>query len=941
MPCLYSEALECMESGRATPEASPVSRTGESLRRATVTHPSMVKGIGWFFSPLFSPRSRTHCRRFEDGMGSDQVEAWLDDHSDFTRPYFSRRASAASGPQVEVSQQPPHPPRSNSDHSDIPLTAHYRRGSSPLTSSNQCISTPTKVRRELQTSIVIAPDWMDRLSPDTLGSHSPCSPRSSNSPLSPCSTVSPSLSATCLCSARSPQTKHSSSKMTAACGKGEGCPWMTGLLRGGLRWVGSVAELCQGALLHAGELVAPESCSLSLVKKDRGGGRTLEEVAVLTMFGHMKDDHPCSQAYLGLVKGIMEYVLATGSPVNIDADQDHRFDVGDNQSSGFKLRSVLSMPIKNHREEVLGVMVMINKRNGSEGTATLFTDLDEKVLANHMDILGMVLDNALLYESSRQEAKRSQALIEMAHVLSEENHSFEVLLSKMSATIMPFTHAQYCTIFITKDKYTVVGDQDVFSRVIHTECEELGPTCQIYRREHDISNIDSAYALRTLVTMETLNMSDSSPESTRSLICCPVRNARSEKVIAVCQLMNKQSRDSEEMEAFNRYDERLLEDLAVYCSLALQYVQTVQITEKRRASIEVTQEVLAYHITATEEEVQALQEATIPTAESLNILDFHFSDVGLAEELTTQATVRMFLDLNLVQDFSIDYRNLCQWVLSVKRGYRNNVPYHNWSHGLSTAQAMFSMLMATDQFQAIFSRLEILALMIATLNHDLDHRGVSNSYIERSHQPLAQLYSHSSLENHHYNFCLFLLNNSGSQILSGLSKEDYRAVLSMIKRAILATDLTIHVERRAEFFSLVRKGRVSWKTEKQRDLLRSMLMTASDLCAITKPWPEQKRIANLVAMEFFAQGDKEKEEFNIKPIDVMNRENSTRLPHMQVEYIDEICHPLYKALSGLSDSCSPLLIGCEKNRENWLRLAKEGGEESENNGENVNKNLKE
>lgn len=62
-------------------------------------------------------------------------------------------------------------------------------------------------------------------------------------------------------------------------------------------------------------------------------------------------------------------------------------------------------------------------------------------------------------------------------------------------------------------------------------------------------------------------------------------------LLAVCQLMNKLSRDSDEMEAFNRYDERLLEDLAVYCGLALQYVQAVQITEERRASIEVTQEV--------------------------------------------------------------------------------------------------------------------------------------------------------------------------------------------------------------------------------------------------------------------------------------------------------------------------------------------------------------
>ncbi|KAK5621550.1 hypothetical protein CRENBAI_001604 [Crenichthys baileyi] len=93
--------------------------------------------------------------------------------------------------------------------------------------------------------------------------------------------------------------------------------------------------------------------------------------------------------------------------------------------------------------------------------------------------------------------------------------------------------------------------------------------------------------------------------------------------------------------------------------------------------------------------------AKIPSAESLNILDFHFSDFGLPEDVTSQATVRMFLDLNLEQEFNTDYKSLCQWVLTVRRGYRSNVPYHNWSHALSTAQSMFAMLMATDQLQAI------------------------------------------------------------------------------------------------------------------------------------------------------------------------------------------------------------------------------------------------
>ncbi|MED6260499.1 hypothetical protein ATANTOWER_020106 [Ataeniobius toweri] len=97
--------------------------------------------------------------------------------------------------------------------------------------------------------------------------------------------------------------------------------------------------------------------------------------------------------------------------------------------------------------------------------------------------------------------------------------------------------------------------------------------------------------------------------------------------------------------------------------------------------------------------VLGLQEARIPSAESLSILDFHFSDFGLPEDVTTQATVRMFLDLNLVQEFNIDDKSLCQWVLTVRRGYRSNVPSHNWSHALSTARSMFTMPMATEQLQ--------------------------------------------------------------------------------------------------------------------------------------------------------------------------------------------------------------------------------------------------
>ena len=44
------------------------------------------------------------------------------------------------------------------------------------------------------------------------------------------------------------------------------------------------------------------------------------------------------------------------------------------------------------------------------------------------------------------------------------------------------------------------------------------------------------------------------------------------------------------------------------------------------------------------------------------------------------------------------------------------------------------------------------------------------------------------------------------------------------------------------------------------------MMTACDVSAITKPWPIQKRVAYLVAAEFFEQGDLERSRLNVEPM---------------------------------------------------------------------------
>lgn len=74
--------------------------------------------------------------------------------------------------------------------------------------------------------------------------------------------------------------------------------------------------------------------------------------------------------------------------------------------------------------------------------------------------------------------------------------------------------------------------------------------------------------------------------------------------------------------------------------------------------------------------------------------------------------------------------DLIRFILTVRKNYRK-VPYHNWAHGwtgkplysfiyfLLVAHSMFVFLRQSKKFEP----LEALALFVAAICHDLDHRG--------------------------------------------------------------------------------------------------------------------------------------------------------------------------------------------------------------------------
>lgn len=694
-----------------------------------------------------------------------------------------------------------------------------------------------------------------------------------------------------------------------------------------------VTALCHKIFLHIHELIAADRYSLFLVCEDSSNEKFLVSRLFDVAEGSTLEQASNNCIRLEWNKGIVGYVASTGHPLNIkNAYKDPRFNAEVDQITGYKTQSILCMPIKNHREEIVGVAQAINKKYGTDRT---FTEQDEKDFAAYLAFCGIVLHNAQLYETSLLENRRNQVLLDLASLIFEEQQCLDVILKKIAATIISFMQAQMCTIFIVDE-----DSSDSFSSIFHMEFEELEEPVEVYKRDYDVNKVNYMYAQYVKNTMEPLNISDVCKDTRfpwtnentenvskriKSMLCTPIKNGKKNKVIGVCQLANKMEDVSGKIKAFNRNDEQFLEAFAIFCGLGIQNTQMYETVETAMAKQMVTLEVLSYHATASEEETRELQvtvAAAVPSAHLLKLLDFGFSDFELSDFETTLATIRMFIDLGLVQNVQMKYEVLCSWILSVKKNYRKHVVYHNWRHAFNTAQCMFAIL-KTGKLQCKLKELEILALIIAALCHDLDHRGVNNAFIQRTEHPLAQLYCHSTMEHHHFDQCLMILNTQGNQILSGLSVEEYKTTVKMIKEEILATDLAVYMKRRGEFFDLMKKRQFNWDDPHHKELIMAMMMTACDVSAITKPWPVQQRTAELVAAEFFEQGDKERRELNIEPTDLMNREKRDKIPSLQVGFIDGICVQLYENMVMVSDACLPLLEGCKQNRQKWQSLAEQ------------------
>ncbi|KAM8975436.1 cGMP-dependent 3',5'-cyclic phosphodiesterase isoform 2-T2 [Pelodytes ibericus] len=581
-----------------------------------------------------------------------------------------------------------------------------------------------------------------------------------------------------------------------------------------------------------------------------------------------------------------------------------------NNMLGFEVRSMLCVPvISRATTQVVALACAFNKQGGN------YTALDEHKIQHCFCYTSTVLTSTLAFQKEQKLKCECQALLQVAKNLFTHLDDVSVLLQEIITEARNLSNAEICSVFLLERHSHELVAKVFDGGVVDDDSYEIRIPADQGIAGHvattgQILNIKDAYSHPLFYR----GVDDSTGFRTRNILCFPIKN-ESNEVIGVAELVNKINGPG-----FTKFDEDLATAFSIYCGISIAHSLLYKQVREAQFRSHLANEMMMYHMKVCEDETKKLQSNGVLPVSKIdpNFSSFTYTPRSLPEDDTTMGILSMFEDMGFVTNYKIDRMTLIRFCLMVKKGYRDP-PYHNWMHAFSVSHFCY-LLYKNLELINYLEDIEIFALFVSCMCHDLDHRGTNNSFQVASKSVLAGLYSSegSVMERHHFAQAIAILNSQGCNIFEQFSRKDYQRMLDLMRDIILATDLAHHLRIFKDLQKMAEVG-FNPKNKHHHSLLLCLLMTSCDLSDQTKGWKTTRKIAELIYKEFFSQGDLEKAMGN-RPSEMMDREKAY-IPELQISFMEHIAMPIYKLLKELFPRSSELYERVATNREKWTRVS--------------------
>ena len=269
-------------------------------------------------------------------------------------------------------------------------------------------------------------------------------------------------------------------------------------------------------------------------------------------------------------EGLAGWVAQNDQLVNVpDVSNDIRFSEEIDQCNGCRIESMLCGPVKNLRGEIVGVIQIINKREG------VFDEMDEKLFRAFAYQTAISVENFRLYQRIVASHEKMAILLDVTTSLTR-SLDLDVLIDKIVSKISEILGAERSSLFLV-DRTTgelwskkAEGMEDGVIRF-----PVSGGLAGYVARTGEVINVKNAYEdprFNSAFDKET-------GFHTKTVLAAPIYDRQGE-IIGVTQAMNKKG------SVFEREDEDLLKLLSSEIAVALQNSQLYEDTTEMRNYLE-------------------------------------------------------------------------------------------------------------------------------------------------------------------------------------------------------------------------------------------------------------------------------------------------------------------------------------------------------------------
>lgn len=644
------------------------------------------------------------------------------------------------------------------------------------------------------------------------------------------------------------------------------------------------------SLLHA------ERCSLFLVDSNK---------QTLTTTVNTGLDKSIS---IPINRGIVGHTATTGEILIIeDAYNDARFDNSTDLATGFKTKTILSVPIYDNRGEIVGVTEMINREDGN-----IFDEDDIKMMVAFNVFCGISIDNTRLYKSSIELTRQLQAFVEMSNAINNlDTNSVRNVFHSILTSAKDTVKGVRASLFLRNEdsnnifNYINVGEPIQYgtrfsAQILSTKKPKIYTSSEIVAINglgdpSDLSNIskpeDRKEESSSLAPMSRISGALSSTDFNASgtilinnhpeSICCFPLLKNNETIVGILEVACKRRKIFPE-------DMKLLDCFSVFISVLLEKNELQLITTLGRTEVE-----LKKHINPNERSQVGVipSKIRIGKADTLFRIDF---DAQQWEGIGCFRVVWAIFDsFKLFREFKICNETFYKFLDAISHTYHSDVPYHNWAHAVDVTQ-FITYQIKIAKLETKFTKIELLALLVAGICHDASHEGFSNVFNIKAETPLGILFKNQSvMEIHHCCVAIEILSKEECNIFDSLDSAKTKEVWNLLIKFILTTDMVKLNDLLDQAQNVLDQGPIDYKNPDHRALLMEMLLKCADLSNVSRPFEIANKWCNALCEEFFRQGDLEKTN-GMEFTSPLNDRAHLDKPKSQIGFYTYVCLPVFK-----------------------------------------------